>query len=216
MKYILSLSQLNNFKEHYDKNLEPVIDEQGEIVEEEFNLDYSVISLINSNDRVETVKYFNEQIESFEVYDIYANDELSYTFIESIYDVSLFLIGLIILMSLCNVVNITMTNASLRKQEFAIYASAGMTKKQLNHMLFKESILLMVKPLLIGTTLSYLCSYILFLLLGKEFSASGYRLNIKSFMLGWSLILVVIVLSSTLTIKSSKKITIIEDLKKIE
>lgn len=216
VKYILSLSQLNNFKEHYDKNLEPVIDEQGEIVEEEFNLDYSVISLINSNDRVETVKYFNEQIESFEVYDIYANDELSYTFIESIYDVSLFLIGLIILMSLCNVVNITMTNASLRKQEFAIYASAGMTKKQLNTMLFKESILLMVKPLLIGTTLSYLCSYILFLLLGKEFSASGYQLNIKSFMLGWSLILVVIVLSSTLKIKSSKKITIIEDLKQIE
>lgn len=76
--------------------------------------------------------------------------------------ISIFLygfIGVITLIGITNIFNTITTNMNLRKKEFAMLKSIGMTKKEFNRMIRLESIFYGVKSLVIGIPIGLALSY---------------------------------------------------------
>ena len=76
--------------------------------------------------------------------------------------ISIFLygfIGVITLIGITNIFNTITTNMNLRKKEFAMLKSIGMTKREFNRMIRLESIFYGVKSLIIGIPIGLLLSY---------------------------------------------------------
>ncbi len=80
--------------------------------------------------------------------------------------ISIFLYGFIIVIT--NIFNTITTNMELRKQEFAMLKSIGMTKKEFNKMIRLESVFMGFKSLLFGIVIGSLLSYLLYNFLVKE------------------------------------------------
>ena len=76
--------------------------------------------------------------------------------------ISIFLygfIGVITLIGITNIFNTITTNMNLRKKEFAMLKSIGMTRKEFNRMIRLESIFYGVKSLVIGIPIGLVLSY---------------------------------------------------------
>lgn len=76
--------------------------------------------------------------------------------------ISIFLygfIGVITLIGITNIFNTITTNMNLRKKEFAMLKSIGMTKKEFNRMIRLESIFYGLKSLIIGIPIGTILSY---------------------------------------------------------
>lgn len=76
--------------------------------------------------------------------------------------ISIFLygfIGVITLIEITNIFNTITTNMNLRKKEFAMLKSIGMTKKEFNRMIRLESIFYGLKSLIIGIPIGIILSY---------------------------------------------------------
>ena len=79
--------------------------------------------------------------------------------------VGIFLYGFIIVISLIGITNIfntITTNMELRKQEFAMLKSVGMTTKEFNRMIRLESLFMGVKSLFFGIPIGIALSYIIY------------------------------------------------------
>lgn len=99
-----------------------------------------------------------------------AHQEMYYEDVEEVFAQSrrlvllfgIFLYGFIAVVTLIGVTNIfntITTNIALRAKEFAMLKSVGMTKREFNHMIRLESLMYIVKALLIGLPLGLLLSY---------------------------------------------------------
>ena len=104
-------------------------------------------------------------------YDIYNIAELAREMRNLFLLVAIFLYGFIIVISLIGITNIfnTMTtNMSLRRKEFAMLKSVGMTTKEFNRMIRLETVFMGTKSLLYGLPVGIALSYVIYLKLGKE------------------------------------------------
>ncbi len=103
------------------------------------------------------------------------NVDQSYRMMKSLFTlVGIFLYGFIIVISLIGITNIfntITTNMELRKQEFAMLKSIGMTKKEFSRMIELESIFMGVKSLFFGISIGLGLSYLIYHYLVEE---SGY------------------------------------------
>lgn len=101
--------------------------------------------------------------------------------------VAIFLYGFIIVISLIgvtNIINTISTNMNLRRREFAMLKSIGMTKNEFNKMINLESIVYSTKALIIGIPLGLLGSFAIY----KAFAnGSDY-----GFIFPWQAILIAI------------------------
>ena len=101
--------------------------------------------------------------------------------------VAIFLYGFIIVISLIgvtNIINTISTNMNLRRREFAMFKSIGMTKNEFNKMINLESIMYSTKALIIGIPLGLLGSFAIY----KAFAnGSDY-----GFIFPWQAILIAI------------------------
>ena len=85
--------------------------------------------------------------------------------------IDIFLYGFIIVISLIGITNIfntITTNMELRRQEFAMLKSIGMTTKEFNKMIRLESLFMGIKSLLVGIPIGIALSYVIYHFLGKE------------------------------------------------
>ncbi len=85
--------------------------------------------------------------------------------------VAIFLYGFIIVISLIGITNIfntLTTSMQLRKPEFAMLKSIGMTSKEFNRMIRLESLFMGLKSLLIGIPIGIVLSYIIHFAVGRE------------------------------------------------
>lgn len=85
--------------------------------------------------------------------------------------IGIFLYGFIIVISLIGITNIfntITTNMELRKQEFAMLKSVGMTSKEFSRMIRLESIFMGTKSLVIGVPIGIGLSYLIYYYLGKS------------------------------------------------
>ena len=88
--------------------------------------------------------------------------------------IGIFLYGFIIVISLIGVTNIfntITTNMELRKPEFAMLRSVGMTNKEFNRMIRLESLFMGTRSLLFGVPIGILLSYVIYHFLAEE---AGY------------------------------------------
>ena len=119
--------------------------------------------------------------------------------------IAIFLYGFIIVISfigITNIFNTITTNMELRRQEFAMLKSVGMTTYEFNRMIRLESIFIGVKSLIFSIPIGVLISYIIYIKLGKEIGLI-YSIPIVSILLS---ILVVFLLITIIMKYSLSKI----------
>ena len=126
----------------------------------------------------------NDIEEVFKGYDreIYMNNIAeNVKMMENLYTlIAIFLYGFIIVISLIGVTNIfntITTSMELRKPEFAMLKSIGMTKKEFHRMIRLESIFVGVKALVFGIPIGVILSYVIFRLL-NAYGFMDYRFPI--------------------------------------
>ncbi len=122
---------------------------------------------INSSNVTETVKMINTYGTDNEI-DLYVVniDDVVKEMNSVILVVSIFLYGfitVITLIGLTSIFNTITTNMNLRKNEFAMLKSIGMSKKEFNKMILFESSLYGLKSLLYGLPLGLLGGYLMFM-----------------------------------------------------
>lgn len=117
--------------------------------------------------------------------------------------IAIFLYGFIIVISLIGITNIfntITTNMELRKQEFAMLKSIGMTSKEFKRMIRLESLFMGIKSLLFGIPIGIILSYLIYL---SSDSDIPYKLPIVAIIIS---ILVVFILISLIMKYSLNKI----------
>ena len=118
--------------------------------------------------------------------------------------ISIFLygfIGVITLIGITNIFNTITTNMNLRKKEFAMLKSIGMTKKEFNRMIRLESIFYGVKSLIIGIPIGILLSYGMYNVF-KDNMQMNYNLPLKAIII--SIIFVSIIIGIIMKYSMSK------------
>lgn len=88
---------------------------------------------------------------------------------------NVFSTGLIVMISLIaavNVFNTVSTNISLRRREFAMLQSIGMTPRSLHKMLHFECLVYGIRALLYGIPISLVFTYLIYRVLGNSYSGS--------------------------------------------
>lgn len=118
--------------------------------------------------------------------------------------IAIFLYGFIIVISLIGITNIfntITTNMELRKQEFAMLKSIGMTSKEFKRMIRLESLFIGIKSLLFGILIGIILSYLIYL---SSDSDIPYKLPIVAIIIS---ILVVFILISLIMKYSLNKIS---------
>lgn len=112
-----------------------------------------------------------EQLLKNDKYDIY-NEAEQVRMMENLYTlVGIFLYGFIIVISLIGITNIfntITTNMELRRSEFAMLKSIGMTTKEFNKMIRLESIFMGMKSLIFGIPIGLGLSYLIYHFLMEE------------------------------------------------
>ncbi|HOK43612.1 MAG TPA: ABC transporter permease, partial [Thermoclostridium caenicola] len=121
----------------------------------------------------------------FSVYNVYLNRQKQE---QLLLLMSVFTYGFMILITaicIANILNTISTSIALRKREFAMLKSVGMTPKSFNRMIYFESIFYGIKALLIGLPVSFAVMYLMFNVLGGMFD--------YAFTVPWASVAVVIV-----------------------
>ncbi len=109
--------------------------------------------------------------------------------------VSIFLYGFITVIALIGVTNIfntITTNMNLRRREFAMLRSIGMTKKEFNHMIQLESFFYGMKSLLIGIPLGCLLSYAIYKILADGTVVIAYQIPLQAILISAVCVLILI------------------------
>ena len=129
--------------------------------------------------------------------------------------VNVFSYGFIILISLiviANVFNTISTNILLRRQEFAMLKSVGMTKKSLNKMMNYECVFYGIKGLIFGMIIAVLATYAMCNVMSEGFNV-GFYIPVQSIVVVVISIFIVVFASMIYTMSKIKKDNVIETLR---
>lgn len=129
--------------------------------------------------------------------------------------VNVFSYGFIVLISLiviANVFNTISTNILLRRQEFAMLKSVGMTKKSLNKMMNYECVFYGIKGLIFGIIMAVIATYAMFNVMSDGFNV-GFYIPVQSIVVVVISIFIVVFASMIYTMKKIKKDNVIETLR---
>jgi len=121
-------------------------------------------------------------------------------------------IALISLISIANIFNTISTSISLRKREFAMLRSVGMTPKGFNKMINYESVFYGVKALLYGLPISFVIMFLIYWSLRNTFEY-GFNLPWMSILFVVIIIFIIVGAAMLYSIQKVKKENIIDGLK---
>ena len=143
------------------------------------------------------------------------NLEENYQMMKNLYTlIAIFLYGFIIVISLIGITNIfntITTNMNLRKPEFAILKSIGMTSKEFQKMIRLESIFIGVKSLLFGVPIGLILSFIIHKLLSSE--GAKFPVPYLSIIICFVVVFLIINLIMNYSLNKIKKQNIIETIR---
>ncbi|MEE0699427.1 MAG: ABC transporter permease [Bacilli bacterium] len=129
--------------------------------------------------------------------------------------ISIFLYGFIAVITLIGVTNIfntITTNMALRRKEFAMLKSVGMTKKEFNRMIRLESVFYGVKSLIIGSIIGVLLSYFIHRAVVNTLETS-YMFPYKSIVIAVIFVFLIVGLTMKYSIDKINKENIIETIR---
>ncbi len=127
--------------------------------------------------------------------------------------IAIFLYGFIIVISLIGITNIfntITTNMELRKQEFAILKSIGMTSKEFKRMIRLESLFMGIKSLLFGILIGIILSYLIYL---SSDSDIPYKLPIVAIIISILVVFILITLIMKYSLNKINKQNTIETIR---
>ena len=143
------------------------------------------------------------------------NLEENYQMMKNLYTlIAIFLYGFITVISLIGITNIfntITTNMNLRKPEFAILKSIGMTSKEFQKMIRLESIFIGVKSLLFGVPIGLILSFIIHKLLSSE--GAKFPIPYLSIIICFAVVFLIINLIMNYSLNKIKKQNIIETIR---
>lgn len=120
-------------------------------------------------------------------------------------------IALMILISFVNILNTVTTGIDLRRREFAMFKSVGITPKGFNKMICLESLLYGIKALVISIPVSILLSFLMNVLLGSD--QIPFTINVPLYLAVVAVVFVLVGTGMLLAVSKLKKDSIIEALK---
>ena len=129
--------------------------------------------------------------------------------------IGIFLYGFIIVISLIGVTNIfntITTNMELRKPEFAMLRSVGMTNREFNRMIRLESLFMGTRALVFGIPIGILLSYAIYHFLTEE-SGDPYKLPALAILIAVAAVFVLISLIMAYSMGKIKKQNTIETIR---
>lgn len=129
--------------------------------------------------------------------------------------ISVFAYGFIILMTaICtaNIINTTSTGISMRRKEFAMLKSVGMTPKAFNKMIIYESMFYGLKALLFGLPVGFLLMWLFYKTAGTGIYSS-FSLPWLNIILAAMMIFLITGVSMMYSVNKIKKENVIEALK---
>lgn len=130
--------------------------------------------------------------------------------------VSIFVYGFIIVVTLIGITSVFNTitsNMELRKRDFAMLKSIGMTKREFNNMITLESFFYSFKSLFYGAILGLIGSYLVYKVFAGRLDF-GYILPIKSIIIAILFIVLVVLIIMKYSISKIRKQNIIETIRK--
>ena len=185
-----------------------ISDEEFEKIEnvEDVSVYYKSTNASKLQDEIETIL----DGENYELY----NREENARMMNNLYTlVGIFLYGFITVISLIGITNIfntITTSMELRRQEFAMLKSIGMTKSEFNRMVRLESLFIGLKSLIIGIPLGIILSIIIY----KAFNASTiYKLPINSIIISIIIVMLLIFMIMKYSINKINKQNTIETIR---
>lgn len=145
------------------------------------------------------------------------NQEESVKSMESFYTLlAIFLYGFIVVIALIGVTSIfntITTNMELRRREFAMLKSVGMTKREFNRMIRLESFFYGSKSLLIGLPIGCLLSYVIYRLLAAGTMDVGFRLPVKPILISIVCVFALILAIMEYSIRKIRRQNLIETIR---
>lgn len=119
--------------------------------------------------------------------------------------IEIFLYGFIIVITLIgvtNVFNTISTNMMLRRKEFAIYRSIGMTDPQFRSMIRLENIFYSLKSLIFGIPIGVAGSYLLYRVMANEMDL-GYHFPVVSILIAVLFVFVIVTWTMSYSLKKT-------------
>ncbi len=161
-----------------------------------------------------------EDIEKFitdkDSYNLYNNDKAAKS-LQGFYTLlAIFLYGFITVIALIGVTNIfntINTNMNLRKGEFAILKSVGMTGKEFNRMINLEVLFYSLKSLLIGVPLGIGLSYVLYLAFNQGKNVILYNLPVGGIIISIIAVFILVFIIMRFSIRKVSEQNIIENIR---
>ena len=129
--------------------------------------------------------------------------------------ISIFLYGFIIVITLIgitNVFNTITTNMELRRPEFAMLRSVGMTSKEFNRMIRLESVFMGTRALMIGIPIGLLLSYALYRFMAAE-AGVAFKVPVVALIAAVFAVFILISLIMTYSMSKIKKHNTIETIR---
>lgn len=145
-----------------------------------------------------------EEVLKGKKYSLYNSNEQTKIVNNLLILVAIFLYGFIIVITLIgvtNVFNTITTSMNLRRQEFAMLKSIGMTNKEFNRMIRLESLFVGLKSLLWGIPIGICLSYLIYRLVSEDIGLP-YKLPIVAILI--SIVAVFILITSLMKYSMSK------------
>ena len=160
-------------------------------------------------------KYFTENGAGGEafVYDIVAGQERQRNMIIIINIFAYSFIVIISLIAITNVFNTISTNIMLRRKEFAMLKTVGMTRGGFNKMMNYECVLYGSKALLLGLPVSVLASYLLYRYFNSAVEFSFY-IPAHSIIIAITVVFAVVFITCAYSMSKIKKENVIDVLKR--
>ncbi len=145
------------------------------------------------------------------------NLEESARMMQSFYTlIAIFLYGFITVIALIGVTNIfntITTNMNLRRREFAMLKSVGMSKKEFNRMIRLESFFYGMKSLVIGIPIGCVLSYLIYQALMSGQMVLAYRLPVQAILISAVAVFLLISVIMRYSISKINKQNIIETIR---
>ncbi len=187
--------------------------DENDIYKYGYSMFFKSTSPYDSEDEIE--KIFDETDLGHTGMYIYNAYDESETIRNVITIINVFAYGFIILMSLitiANVFNTISTNINLRRREFAMLKSVGMTSRGFNKMLNFESIFYGLKALLYGIPASVLVTYLIYQIF-KHGVHTDFYLPVRSIIISIFTVFFVVFVSMIYSMRKVKNENIIDALK---
>lgn len=149
----------------------------------------------------------------FQVFDVAKTTENSrqiYTLLKMMVCIFTVLMTMIIGLNVCNTIANTI---NVRRNEFAVLRSIGMTAVGLKKMLLLESALYGVKSLIFAIPISFIIHYIMYSLISKGMTPFMFYINLNAYGIAVIMVIFVVVIAMLFSLRSVEKVEIVQELK---